>query len=84
MTVTTVSSREFQQNANRAQKAAERGPVVITRHGKPAYVLLSYEEYRALTRSKRTIVEALSEPDLSDIEIDFPVDNALPRPADFQ
>lgn len=84
MTVTTVSSREFQQNANRAQKAAEKGPVVITRRGKPAHVLLSYEEYRAMTGSKRTIVEALSEPNLSDIEIDFPVDDVLPRPADFQ
>lgn len=84
MSVTTVSSREFQQNANRAQKAAEKGPVVITRRGKPAHVLLSYEDYRAMTGKKRTIVEALSAPGLSEIDIDFPAQDALPRPAEFQ
>lgn len=83
MTITTVSSREFQQNANRAQKAAENGPVVITNRGHPAHVLLSYDDYRAITQKKRTIVEALSEPGLSTIEIDFPEDDSTLQPADF-
>ena len=34
MTITTLSSREFNQNVSRAKKAAELGPVFITDHGK--------------------------------------------------
>lgn len=82
MTITTVSSREFQQNANRAQKAAEKGPVVITNRGRPAHVLLSYDAYRAMSEKKRTIVEALSAPGLSGIDADFPKDTSAPLPAD--
>jgi prevent-host-death family protein len=83
MAVTTLSSREFQQNANRAQKATADGPVVITKRGKPAQVLLSFDEYRRLTGGRRTLAEALSMPGLSDIELDIPRSRGLPRPADL-
>ena len=83
MTITTVSSREFQQNANQAQKATRHGPVFITNRGKPTQVLLSFEEYQRITGKQRTIVEALAMPGLSDIELDFPPSRAHPRPADF-
>ena len=49
MTITTLSSREFNQDAGRAKKAANDGPVFITDRGRPAHVLLSVEEYRKLT-----------------------------------
>ena len=45
MTITTLSSRAFNQDASRAKKAAKSGPVFITDRGKPAHVLLSIEEY---------------------------------------
>jgi prevent-host-death family protein len=83
MTVTTLSSREFQQNASDAQKAARKGPVVITNRGRPAHVLLSYEEYRRLTGRGRNIVDALSVPGLADIELETPRSRDLPRPADL-
>ncbi|SFM07956.1 type II toxin-antitoxin system Phd/YefM family antitoxin [Methylobacterium pseudosasicola] len=83
MTVTTLSSRAFQQNANQAQKAAEKGPVFITRRGEPVQVLLSIEEYRRLTGQRRSLVEALSKPGLSKIELDIPKTRDLPRPADL-
>jgi prevent-host-death family protein len=44
MTITTLSSREFNQDTSRAKKAAREGPVFITDRGKPAHVLLSIEE----------------------------------------
>lgn len=41
-----MTSREFNQQLNQAQKAAKIAPVIITNRGKPAFVLMSYEEYR--------------------------------------
>ena len=72
MTTTSMSSRKFRQNAHRAQKAAQTGPVFITNRSRPAYVLLSYAEYQQLTRNRRSIVEALTMPGLADIEMEFP------------
>lgn len=83
MTITTLSSREFQQNANQAQKAARSGPVFITNRGKPRQVLLSIEEYQRITGQRRSIVAALSMPGLSDIDAEFPRSRGVPRPADF-
>lgn len=84
MTITTVSSREFNQDVTRAKRAAEHGPVFITDRGKPAHVLLSIEEYRRLTDKRRNLVEALSMPGLADIEVEFPRSRELARPADFE
>ena len=83
MTVTTLSSRAFQQNANQAQKAAESGPVFITRRGEPVQVLMSIAEYRRLANQPRSLVEALSRPGLSDIDLDITRMAGHPRPADL-
>jgi prevent-host-death family protein len=83
VTITTLSSREFNQDTSRAKKAASEGPVFITDRGKPAHVLLSIEEYRRLTGGHRKIADALAMPGVADIEFDPPrVDIGL-RPADF-
>ncbi|MFM7342476.1 MAG: type II toxin-antitoxin system Phd/YefM family antitoxin, partial [Betaproteobacteria bacterium] len=50
MTKTIVSSREFNQDAGGAKRAARKGPVIITDRGRPAHVLLSFEAYQKLTR----------------------------------
>ena len=83
MAITTLSSREFNQDTGRAKKAAAAGPVFITDRGKPAHVLLSIEEYQRITGRHRTIVEALSMPGLSDIELQLPRSREPARPADF-
>jgi prevent-host-death family protein len=83
MTITTLSSREFQQNANQAQKAARNGPVFITNRGRTAHVLLSFEDYQRITGGGRNLVEALSMPGLADIDLDIPRALDLPRPADL-
>ena len=83
MPITTVSSREFNQDTSSAKKATAAGPVFITDRGKTAHVLLSIEEYQRLTARPRSIAEALSMPGLSDIEFDLPTSRELPRPADF-
>ena len=47
--ITTISSREFNQDTSGAKKATRQGPVFITDRGKPAHVLLSIEDYQKLT-----------------------------------
>jgi prevent-host-death family protein len=83
MTITTLSSREFQQNANQAQKATRNGPVFITNRGRTVHVLLSFEDYQRITGGGRNLVEALSMPGLADIDLDIPRARDLPRPADL-
>ena len=83
MTITTFSSREFNQDTSRAKKAALEGPVFITDRGRPAHVLLSIEAYQRITGERRSLVEALSAPGLADIEFDPPRSRERARPADF-
>ena len=72
MTITTVTSRELNQDVSRAKRAAKSGPVFITDRGKTAHVLLSIEDYRRLAREGRSLLEALSMAGLADIELDRP------------
>jgi len=72
MTITTLSSRELNQDIGRAKKAALHGPVFITDRGRPAHVLLTFEQYQRLTGQQRSLAEALAMPGLSDISLDPP------------
>ncbi len=83
MAITTLSSREFNQDTSRAKKASSKGPVFITDRGKPAHVLLSMEEYQRLSGQRRNIVEALSMPGLAEFEFDPPKLQISVKPADF-
>ncbi len=83
MTITTLSSRELNQNLGRAKKAALKGPVVITDRGKPAHVLLSYAEYQRLSGKPHTLLDALSMPGMEDIELDPPKIEHKMRNTDF-
>lgn len=84
MAITTVSSRELNQDVGKAKRAAEHNPVVITDRGKPAFVLLSYAEYQRLTGGqKRNLVDALSMPGMSEIELETPKTALSLGPADF-
>jgi prevent-host-death family protein len=83
MTVTTLSSREFNQDVSRAKRAADKGPVIITDRGEPAYVLLRHDEYRRLAGGGPTIRALLDQPGLEDIEFEPPRLGGLFRPADL-
>lgn len=73
LSITTISSREFNQDAGGAKKAAEKGPVVITDRGRPAYVLLSFEDYQKLLGKGVSLAEALAQKK-ADIEGGFEFD----------
>ena len=83
MTITTISSREFNQDTSGAKKAARQGPVFITDRGKPAHVLLSIEDYQKLTGLNADIVDLLVMPEAADV--DFETERAVitHRPADL-
>jgi prevent-host-death family protein len=72
VTITTLSSREFNQDTSRAKKAARKGPVFITNRGRPAHVLLSIQEYQKITGRPRSIADMLAMPEAAEIEFDPP------------
>lgn len=83
MPITTLTSRELNQDVGRAKKAAVAGPVFITDRGRPAHVLMTIEDYRRLTGEGQSLVEALSMPGLSAIDLDPPRAVLGMKPADL-
>lgn len=55
----TITSREFNQDVSAAKRAAERGPVTITDHGRPSHVLLTVEDYQRLTAGEQKMGDRL-------------------------
>jgi prevent-host-death family protein len=72
MTVTTLTSREFNQDTSGAKKAARRGPVFITDRGRPAHVLLTIEDYRRLTGGNMSLAEAIAQVGVADFAFEPP------------
>ncbi|HWU67802.1 MAG TPA: type II toxin-antitoxin system Phd/YefM family antitoxin [Stenotrophobium sp.] len=84
MTITTLSSREFNQDTSGAKKAAKRGPVFITDRGQPAHVLLSIDDYTQLVGHQPNIAELLAMPKGDAIDFDPPrLRDKLARPIDL-
>jgi prevent-host-death family protein len=83
MAITTLTSREFNQGASEAKRAANNGPVFITDRGRPAHVLMSFEHYQRLTKQRRNIADALAMPDIADLEFETLRANIEIMPADF-
>jgi prevent-host-death family protein len=84
MTITTLSSRQFNQGASAAKRATQNGPVFITDRGRPAHVLMSFEHYQRLTKQRRHIADALAmPPGMVDIEFEPPRVTINAQQADF-
>jgi prevent-host-death family protein len=79
----TFSSREFNQRASEAKKAANEGPVFITDRGRPAYVLLTIDDYRALAAPRQSIAALLAMPDTGELELSIPPRLDLPKAAEL-
>jgi len=69
--VTTLTSREFNQDTGGAKKAASQGPVFITDRGRPAHVLLTIEDYLRLSGGHMSLAEALAQAS-ADFDFDPP------------
>ena len=83
---TTMTSREFNQNACRAKRAAADGPVFVTDRGRPSVVVLSIEEYERLAGKPMSVAESLAQAD-PDAEFDWDPEEVRSRerfrPADL-
>lgn len=75
------NSGQFNQDASAVKKAAESGPVIITDRGRPAHVLLTYEDYAKLAGTGPRIADLLALPGVEDIPFDPAPARDLPRPA---
>jgi prevent-host-death family protein len=86
VSTTTISSREFNQDAGGAKKAAEKGPVIITDRGRPSHVLLSFENYQKLIGKGPSLAETLAQKE-EDVEPGFEFDpprmGDISRPVDL-
>jgi hypothetical protein len=72
VTITKLSSREFNQDTSRAKRAAKRGPVFITDRGRPSHVLLTVEDYQKITGGQKCIGDLLAMPEAARIEFEPP------------
>ena len=72
MSITTITSQDFNQDPEKAKRAAKKGSVFISENGSPAHVLLSFEDYQALLRQRAGIADLLAMPEAANIEFDPP------------
>lgn len=68
--MTIMTSREFNQDAGRAKRAAMDGPVFITDRGETAHVLLTIEDYKKLAGPRRNLVEILACPEAENVDFE--------------
>lgn len=85
MAITTLSSREFNQNRSSVKRAAERGPVIVTDRGKPCLVVMNFEDYQRMSEKRGTLLERLYMPGVAEIDFEPPRigRDEFPHPADF-
>lgn len=72
MSLSYMTSASFNQNPSKAKQAANENPVVITDHGKPTHVLITYEEFEAKWKKPMSVGEALNDPNGFDRDFDPP------------
>ncbi|AEH10270.1 MULTISPECIES: type II toxin-antitoxin system Phd/YefM family antitoxin [Protofrankia] len=65
--MSVISSREFNRDVSAVKRAAARGPVIITDHGRPSHVLLTFDDYQRLTGTGTNLGQAF----VLDEETDF-------------
>jgi hypothetical protein len=68
--ITTLSSREFNQDTGKAKKASEMGPVFITDRGKPAHVLMTFLDYQRALGKRKNICSLVGMKSAGEIEFE--------------
>jgi prevent-host-death family protein len=62
MTIHTFSSREFTRDISSAKRAASEGTVFITDRGRPAFALLSIEDYyKIIGKQEKSLLEMMND-----------------------
>ena len=71
MGIQTFSSRDFTRDVSAAKRAAVDGPVFITDRGRPAFALLSIEDYHRMAGQSEASLLAVMDGIPSGEGIDF-------------
>ena len=76
--MTTISSRDFNQDVGKAKRLARQEPVFITDRGRPSHVLMSFEAFRQISGQTESIIDLLAMPEGEESELEqAPVDTGL-------
>ena len=78
--ITTLTSREFNQDTGRAKKASEAGPVFITDRGKPAHVLMTFSDYQRVSGKRKSILDLVGMKGASEVELEPEKIQSLAKP----
>ena len=65
------------------ENAMSNEPQFVTKHGNNAVVVLSFEDYKKITKPKMDLVTFLRNSPLTDVELDISRDGELPRNIDL-
>lgn len=86
MPVHTFSSRDFTRDVSAAKRAAGAGPVFITDRGRPAFALLTIDDYHRLNgQTEASLLEVMDGiPGGNSIVFDPPRLNLQSRPETFE
>lgn len=68
--MTTISSRDFNQDVGKAKRLARQEPVFITDRGRPSHVLMSFEAFRQISGQTESIIDLLAMPEPGDVELE--------------
>jgi hypothetical protein len=81
--ITTFSSRAFNQDASKAKKATQSGPVFITDRGKPAHVLLTFDAYQKMAGKNTKIADLLMMPGVEGFELELSIQRDMAQSVDL-
>ncbi|HEU0265291.1 MAG TPA: type II toxin-antitoxin system Phd/YefM family antitoxin [Geobacterales bacterium] len=74
---------QLQEAKNRLSQVVDQalhdGPQTITLRGKPAAVVVSFEEFRALTAPRTGLAQFFRQSPLRNVELDYSRSSDLPR-----
>lgn len=78
---------QLQEAKNRfsevVELAMQQGPQTVTKHGREAVVILSYAEFKRLSKPEQSLVACLQVPPEYAVELNIERSKALPREIDF-
>lgn len=73
MSIHTIPSRDFARDVGHAKRLATEGPVFITDRGRPAFALLTIEDYYALTHTQpQSLLQAMDAIPGGDVDFEPP------------
>jgi len=65
--------------SNIVERAQNNGPQIVTKHGKEAVVIVSIDEYKKITKPKKSLVKFFQSSPFTNEELDITRNKDIPR-----